>query len=178
MNKALKRYLPFLLVLAGFVAVAFFMPAARQRMFDSILSQLKTMLLVLPPIFILLGLMDVWIPREKMVRYLGEKSSVSGALIAFLLGSLAAGPLYGAFPFAAVLIKKGSSLRNVMIFIGAWSTTKIPMLLFEITSMGLRFALTRLAVDILGILVIAFILERFSGPAEVERLRSQAESML
>lgn len=36
-------------------------------------------------------------------------------------------------------LKKGSKLSNVFIMIGAWSTTKIPLLLFEISSMGIKF---------------------------------------
>ncbi|MDC7238298.1 MAG: permease, partial [Sphaerochaetaceae bacterium] len=42
--------------------------------------------------------------------------------------------------------------------IGAWSTTKIPMLTFEIASLGFKFALLRLACSIVGITIIAFIL--------------------
>lgn len=39
---------------------------------------------------------------------------------------------------------------------GAWSTTKIPMLLFEISALGARFALLRLAISIPGIIIIAY----------------------
>jgi hypothetical protein len=83
------------------------------------------MLSVLPPIFILLGLLDVWVDRATMMKFTGKGSGLKGVLIAFLLGSAAAGPLYAAFPVAGVMLKKGSSLFNVFIFIGAWSTTKI-----------------------------------------------------
>ena len=65
------------------------------------------MLLVIPPIFILLGLLDVWVPREKMMRFMGPSSGMKGGVLAFLLGSFAAGPLYGAFPVAAVLDEEG-----------------------------------------------------------------------
>ena len=105
------------------------------------LASLKEMLFVLPPIFIILGLLDVWVPREKMVKFLGEGSGIRGTLIAFVLGSAAAGPLYGAFPVAQVLLKKGASMRNVLVLLGAWSTTKIPMLMFEYANLGARFTL-------------------------------------
>ncbi|MEI6386867.1 MAG: hypothetical protein WCQ50_09535 [Spirochaetota bacterium] len=97
--------------------------------------------------------------------------------LAFLLGSFAAGPLYGAFPFAAVLMKKGASFTNILIFIGAWSTTKIPMLLFEITSMGARFAISRLAIDIVGIIVIALAIKTALPAREVARLYAEAEGL-
>ena len=44
--------------------------------------------------------------------------------------------------------------------IGAWSTTKIPLLLFEASSLGTKFTIIRLLLDILGIAVIAFLTER------------------
>ena len=94
-------------------------------------SSLIEMIQVLPPVFILLGLLDVWVKRETMVKMMGKDSGIMGILLAFLLGSAAAGPLYAAFPVALTLLRKGSSFRNVLILIGAWSTTKLPLLLFE-----------------------------------------------
>lgn len=43
--------------------------------------------------------------------------------------------------------------------IGAWSTTKISQLLFETSSLGLKFTLLRLGLDIIGIAIIAKITE-------------------
>eukprot|EP00828_Plagiopyla_frontata_P035244 TRINITY_DN46172_c0_g1_i1.p2 TRINITY_DN46172_c0_g1~~TRINITY_DN46172_c0_g1_i1.p2 ORF type:complete len:114 (+),score=20.95 TRINITY_DN46172_c0_g1_i1:73-414(+) len=31
----------------------------------------KEMVLVIPPVFMLLGLLDVWVPRETMIKYMG-----------------------------------------------------------------------------------------------------------
>lgn len=176
MKAILKRYWPLVVAAAAFGAFLIVLPAYREKALGSILYQTKTMLLVIPPIFILLGLLDVWVPREKMIKYMGPGSGVKGPAISFLLGSFAAGPLYGAFPFAAVLMKKGASFMNILIFLGAWSTTKIPMLLFEISALGLRFALSRLAIDIVGIVVIALALKAAIPKKEVDRLYEQAEN--
>ena len=146
------------------------------KMVDVTLYSFKEMLLVLPPIFIILGLLDVWVPREKMIRFMGEGSGAKGILLAFFLGSAAAGPLYGAFPVAQVLLKKGASMRNVLILIGAWSTTKIPMLLFEYVNMGLRFTLTRLVVDLVGILLISVLLERLIRPKDRDEILAKANA--
>lgn len=139
--------------------------------------QLKQMFFVIPPIFLLLGLLDVWVPRTTMVKYMGEGSGIKGILLAFLIGSAAAGPLYGAFPVAAVFMKKGVKFLNLMVFIGAWSTTKIPMLMFEIESLGLKFALTRLAIDIPGIILIAFLLTKLISKREMEEIYKNSEIM-
>ena len=138
------------------------------------LSSFKEMLLVIPPIFIMLGLLDVWVPRETMVKYMGEGSGVRGAVLAILLGSAAAGPLYAAFPVAAVFMKKGARFFNVLLFLGAWSTTKIPMLLFELSSMGPLFTLTRLGMSLIGITLIALVVNRFTGKEEIARIYENA----
>jgi uncharacterized membrane protein YraQ (UPF0718 family) len=137
----------------------------------------KEMLLVLPPIFVLLGLLDVWVPRETMVKYMGEGSGLKGVLLAFFVGSAAAGPLYGAFPIAAVFMRKGVKFSNLMIFIGAWSTTKIPMFLFEMAALGTKFAITRLLIDIPGIIIIAFILSKLISKDEIEQIYAAAENL-
>ncbi|WP_097006056.1 permease [Lacrimispora amygdalina] len=139
--------------------------------------QLRQMFFVLPPIFLLLGLLDVWVPRTTMVKYMGEGSGLKGIFLAFVIGSAAAGPLYGAFPVAAVFMKKGVKFLNLMIFIGAWSTTKIPMLMFEIESLGLKFALTRLVIDIPGIILIAFLLTKLISKREIEEIYENSENM-
>ncbi|HAN20449.1 MAG: permease [Clostridiales bacterium GWF2_36_10] len=137
----------------------------------------KEMMLVIPPVFILLGLLDVWVPKETMIKYMGEGSGIKGVVLSILIGSAAAGPLYGAFPVAAVFMKKGVKFSNILIFIGAWSTTKIPMFLFEITSLGAKFAFTRLLVDIPGIIIIAYVLSKLISKEEIEKIYKQAENI-
>ena len=156
----LIRMIPAFIITSGLVVLNVLMPDRGQSATDLVLMSLGEMVQVLPPIFILLGLMDVWVPREQMIKYLGAGSGLRGIGISFLMGSVAAGPLYAAFPIATILMKKGASFFNVMIFIGAWSTTKVPMFLFELTSMGTVFALSRLLVNIPIILVMAWILSR------------------
>lgn len=79
------------------------------------LSNFKNVGLMLPPIFILIGLLDTWVPKEMMVKYMGNKSGVIAAVLALFLAAVGAGPLYVAFPIAAILIKKGARLMYVFI---------------------------------------------------------------
>jgi uncharacterized membrane protein YraQ (UPF0718 family) len=136
----------------------------------------KEMLFVIPPVFVLLGLLDVWVPKETMIKYMGEGSGLKGILLSILIGSAAAGPLYGAFPVAAVFMKKGVKFMNVLIFLGAWSTTKIPMFLFEVASLGVNFAVTRLLIDIPGILLIAFLLSKTVTRQEIAQIYEKAQN--
>lgn len=159
------------------ISLLFIYPELGKKSFTLSCQNLLEMLSIVPPIFILLGLIDVWVKKETMIKMMGEKSRMIGILIAFILGSAAAGPLYAAFPVAAMLMKKGSKFSNVLIFIGAWSTTKIPMLLFEASSMGIKFTLLRFAIDIPVILLIAFISEKLLGQKEIDKIYVLAENM-
>ena len=166
----LRRYGAFFILLIAGAVTGLILPEIGQKALTNTLGSLKEMLSVLPPIFVLLGLLDVWVDRATMVKYTGKGSGFKGVLIAFLLGSAAAGPLYAAFPFAGIMLKKGSSLTNVLIFIGAWSTTKIPLLAFEMASMGIKFTLVRLALSLVGIPLIALITEKTLGQKQKEEI--------
>lgn len=98
------------------------------------------------------------VEKETMIKYMGKGSGLVGVLLSFIIGATAAGPLYAAFPVAGVLLRKGTSIFNVLIFIGAWSTMKIPLLIFESTALGYRFAMLRLALNIVGIPLIAWVI--------------------
>ena len=175
MKKLIKRYRGFLAVLLGLLIFTLFNRELGVKALAIGGSSFLQMLFIVPPIFLILGLLDVWVPREIMVRHMGEGSGLKGILLAFLIGSAAAGPLYGAFPVAAVFMKKGVSFFNILIFIGAWSTTKIPMLLYEISSLGLDFALARLLIDIPGIILIALVLNRTISTEERRKIYENAE---
>jgi len=120
---------------------------------------IKEMILFLPLMFILVGLFDVWVPREKIERHIGGESGWKGTGLVILLATLQAGPLYGAFPFAYILWKKGCSIRNVFIYLGAFSTIKIPMITFEIGFLGLKFSLLRTLITLPVFILIGYLME-------------------
>ena len=173
----IKRYKGFLIVLVCVGLLTIFNRGIGIKAISISARSFLEMLFIIPPVFVLLGLLDVWVPRESMVRYMGEGSGIKGVLLSLFIGSAAAGPLYAAFPVADVLMKKGVSFSNVMIFIGAWSTTKIPMVLFEFESLGASFALTRLLVDIPGIIIIALLLTKLGRKEEIKELYENAEKI-
>lgn len=174
LKKGLLRYKFFLLLALANMVVLAVSPQIGFDALDITKKNLIEMMSVIPPIFILLGLLDVWVDRATMIKYTGKGSGYKGILIAFLIGSAAAGPLYAAFPVAWTMLKKGSSLFVVFIFIGAWSTTKLPMLTFEAANLGLEFTLLRLALDIAGILMIAFLSDRLLSAGAKDKIYSNA----
>jgi Predicted permeases len=167
----LKRYRVFFAFFGVGIALLLLAPDTGWKALSITRENIWEMLSFLPPIFVLLGLLDVWVNRETMMKYMGDKSGLRGVLLAFTLGSAAAGPLYAAFPMAGVMIKKGARLQNVFIFIGAWATTKIPLIMFETATLGFRFMALRLVFNIVGIVIIAKILDMESPQGDFEYSR-------
>lgn len=172
-----KRYRALLGLLALNSLLLFFAPEVGRRSVNIVWSNIVQMVSVLPPIFIFIGLLDAWVERETVIKYMGESSRTRGVAIAFIMGAASAGPLYAAFPLASVMLRKGASLFNVFVFVGAWSSMRAPMILFETANMGLKFMLIRLVGNIIGIIAIALIMEKTTPKTEKELIYKRAETM-
>lgn len=175
--KLIKAYLGFILSSLLIGIIFLWNKDIGIRAVDTVRFSFKEMMMVLPPIFILLGLLDIWVPKDTMIKFMGEGSGIIGILLSLFLGSAAAGPLYGAFPVAAVFMRKGVKFTNILIFIGAWSTTKLPMILFEIASMGTKFALTRFLINIPGILLISYVVNKSLNEKTIESIYEEANNL-
>jgi uncharacterized membrane protein YraQ (UPF0718 family) len=139
--KKLKRYRFFWILLLVLLFIALMNQSIAIKAIQLAGNSILDMLVLLPPIFILVGLLDQWVRKETLIRYMGEKSGFYGIFFSLLLATVAAGPLYIAFPIAALLLKKGASVRYIVFFLGAWSTVKLPVLVYEFTSFGSKFTL-------------------------------------
>ena len=76
---------------------------------------------------------------------------------------------FAAFPVAAIMIKKGAKFTNILIFLGAWSTMKIPFP-FEMASLGYAFAITRLILSFTGILFMSWLINRLMSKDEIQAI--------
>jgi len=127
---------------------------------ENLASFLVEMASVLPPMFLLVGLFEIWVPRKVIERYAGLRSGMRAVPWMILLATLQAGPLYVAFPVAIGLWRKGCAPRNVFIYLGAFSAMKIPMLTFEVAFLGWRFSLSRTLISIPVFVALAVAMER------------------
>ena len=107
----------------------------------------------MPVIFVLTALLDLWVPKDKIVKLLGKESKIKGVVLSVILGSISAGPIYAAFPLCVMLQKKGASIRNLIIILSAWAVIKVPMLLNEMKFLGLKFMAIRWALTLISIIV-------------------------
>ena len=130
-------------------------------------------ILTFPLVFTLIGLVDVWVPRKRVEEMLGDESGLKGMLLVILLAFFNVGPLYAAFPIAVMLRRKGCSLRNIFVFLGAFAAMKIPMISFEIGFMGLKFSLLRLAFTLPVFIAVGILMEKLLGRGYEMRLPDQ-----
>ncbi|MBD3272355.1 MAG: hypothetical protein GF384_07445 [Elusimicrobia bacterium] len=116
------------------------------------------MIQVLPCVFVLIGLFEVWVKKEIVEKHLGEESGFMGYVWAILLASNVVGGLYVAFPVAYSLFSKGAKLSVVFTFIGAAAVCRIPMTLFEASFIGIKFTIVRLVVSLPLVVATSIIL--------------------
>lgn len=119
-----------------------------EEMAANFLAFAAQMMKVLPWVFLLIGLFEVWVKPETVERHMGEKAGFRGYLWAILLAGTTVGGLLVALPVAYSLHKKGAGLRTVFTYLGASAITRIPMTMFEASFLGLGFSLVRLLVSL------------------------------
>ena len=116
------------------------------------------MLKVLPCAFILIGLFEVWIKRETVEKHFGQEAGIRGHIWAVLLAGTIVGGLYVAFPFAYSLHSKGARLSVIFTYLGASAICRIPMAIFEVSFMGIKFTAIRLLVSLPLVIITSILL--------------------
>ncbi len=144
--------------------------------FENTWNQVISMLLIVPPIFVLIGLFDVWVDRETVIKLMGENSGLKGMALAFFLGAFSAGPTLAAFPLALIMMKKGAKYSNVLFFLMVWSSLKLPIVFYQITTIGLKFSMIINITMLLVFIIGAFVSEKLFKQTELERLKEKANT--
>ncbi|MDD3412826.1 MAG: permease [Lachnospiraceae bacterium] len=139
---------------------------------------IKEMLMIMPVIFVLTALLDTWIAKEKIMKYLGEESKVKGVILSFVLGSISAGPIYAAFPMCVMLHKKGASVRNLIIILSSWAVIKVPMLLNEAKFLGIKFMTIRWVLTVIAIIVFSWIASKMIKDEDITRKEQKASGLV
>ncbi|MDW7738843.1 MAG: permease [Bacillota bacterium] len=171
----IKKFRAPLILALIFLVLAFWWPEIANRTAAVSFSYLKEMAMIIPAIFILMGLLEVWVPKEKIKQLIGRGSGIKGMFFSFLMGTLPTGPLYIAFPLAGSLIHKGARISNIVIFLGAWAAIKIPQLVAETEFLGLQFTALRFVLTLTAVIVIGLILEKLISTDEIPAMTEQNE---
>lgn len=118
---------------------------------------IKEMLMIMPVVFILTALLDTWISKDTIMKFLGKDAGLKGLVLSFVLGSISAGPIYAAFPVCVMLHNKGASVRNIVVILSAWAVIKVPMLVNEAAFLGMKFTITRWISTVIAIIIFSWI---------------------
>lgn len=163
-----RKIILWILLLGGFfsfVAWSYrygFKPGVRTG--QSALSFVKEMAGILPPAFVLVGLFEVWVKRETVEKHLGRGSGVKGYLWAVALAGSMVGGIYVALPLCYALQKKGASLGVLFMFLNAAAVCRIPMTLFEMSFLGVRFTVVRYVVSLPLLALAAWLMDHYLTP--------------
>lgn len=155
--KKIKENLFFAFVALAYLIMFIMIPAMGMDSVKNSGYYIKEMLMIMPVIFVLTALLDMWVPKEKIMRYLGKEAKAKGVLLSFVVGSISAGPIYAAFPMCVMLHKKGASLRNIIIILSSWAVIKVPMLINESKFLGLKFMVIRWVLTVIAIIIFSWL---------------------
>ena len=179
MMKVVKKFIGPLVVLVIYVALSFWRRDLAVQSSQVTWDYLKEMVLILPPVFLLMGLIETWIPKDKIQKWLGSGSGLKGIGISLVLGTLPTGPLYLAFPMAATLIRKGASRTNMVIFLGSWAALKGPQLMVEIKFLGIAFTMLRFVLTLAALVLMGLLMEKifrkYPDQAWIKRMDERTE---
>ena len=91
--KKIKDNRFFVLVSLAYIALSLIKPSMGLDSVKNAAYYLKEMLLIMPVIFVLTALLDLWVPKDKIMRYLGQEAGAKGRGLSFVIGSVSAGPI-------------------------------------------------------------------------------------
>lgn len=115
----------------------------------------RTMAVILPAAFVLIGLFEVWVPRSVVERHVGEGSGILSYVWAILLAGTTIGGVYVSFPVAYALHHKGARLGFVLAYITLSGVARIPMTLFEVSTLGIEFTVIRYVIAVPMVILIS-----------------------
>lgn len=156
-------------VIITYMLLFIFIPTKAIEALMNSLYYVKEMIIIMPVILLLTSLIEAWVPKKSIQNALGEGSGFKGYIFSFLLGSFSAGPIYAAFPICKMLLKKGSSISNIVVILSTWAVIKIPMLANEAKFLGPKFMAIRWILTTISIFIMAYITSKIVKREEIPR---------
>jgi uncharacterized membrane protein YraQ (UPF0718 family) len=125
-------------------------------------------------VFVIVGLFQVWVSDEFVMKHLGESSGLKGLAIGAGLGTIIHGPLVGVFPLLKALLAKGARTGVVVAIVSTWAI-KLPMIPLELRLFGWKFTLLREGLLFLSAFIMAPLMELMLGKGWGTRFRDTIE---
>ena len=160
-------------VALAYAVMAFTRPEQAARAASLSIQTFVDLIATLVTVFVFVGLFQVWVNDEFIMKHLGEESGVKGLALGAGLGTVLHGPLIGVFPLLRALLAKGAKLGVVVAIVSTWAI-KLPMIPLEIRLFGWKFALLRNGLLFVSAFVMAPLMEWTLGRDWIERFRGSS----
>lgn len=95
--------------------------------------------------FIVAGMIQVILPQQLVLKWVGVESGMRGIIIGTVAGGLTPGGPYVSLPIIAGLLRSGASVGTMVAFLTGWSLWAVSRLPMEVGILGWKFTFIRLA---------------------------------
>ena len=107
------------------------------------------------------GLVQVLLPRDHVVRWIGARSGTRGLIIAAAAGAITPGGPMTSFPVVAALYGAGADRGALVAYVTSWSLLGLHrVLVWEAPFLGKDFVLTRLAASLVLPIIAGWLARR------------------
>lgn len=109
------------------------------------------------------GFVQVLVPREHVVKLMGEKSGFKGLMIAGFAGILTPGGPMISFPLISTLYGMGANIGPLVVYLLSWELLGVQrILVWEIPLLGVKFSMLRMSVSLLLPLLAGVLAQRLA----------------
>jgi uncharacterized membrane protein YraQ (UPF0718 family) len=145
-----------------------FSPERATRALGDGMSVFLTVCVLILAVFCLIGLLQVWIGRDRIVHALGHESGFKGLLLAVLCGTLLLGPPYVIFPLLYEIKRQGARWAVISTVLTCYAI-KVQMLPVEAGFLGWPFTMARTFITLLIAIPVALLIEFIMERIEARR---------
>jgi uncharacterized membrane protein YraQ (UPF0718 family) len=137
----------FFVVLAALAGAALWIDAGGGAVLEAALAAGRLLLGIAPILIaalLIAGYVQALLPREQIVRWLGESSGPRGYLLASAAGALTPGGPFAAFPLLLTLWQGGAAFEVCVVYVTAWATLGLNrIIVWELPFLGPEFVALR-----------------------------------
>ena len=99
--------------------------------------------------FVIVGMIQVLIPKEVILKWVGEGAGLKGIFLGTAAGVLTPGGPFVCFPIAASIYQSGAGVGTIVAYVAAWGLLSLTRFPFEVTFLGVKFVLIRVAATVI-----------------------------
>jgi len=132
----------------------------RKKTKKAMFVSLKILIMILPIllfIFVLMGLVQVFLPRETITTFLGNSHGPLSIILGVFLGSITLIQPGAVFPFAGYLLDNGANYGSIYAFTMSAILIGIATIPLEIKMFGKEFTLVRNTLTFVSIFLMGML---------------------